>query len=163
MEFLKSTELSLNPAGYLVSKTSKKPVNHEAFVKQQKAAEFTIKLAEAIKDKTFKCGEVSSIDTIKNEVLAAISAKNIKEFVATPSKPVSKVNDEMVKYAMDFVKFEDKKSEIDKINSVMAEFDVIDAVEEVGDYFSESLTKLTKIYTIKEILAAVTLTVEKLK
>ena len=50
-----------------------------------------------------------------------------------------------------------------KYPSVMAEFDVIDAVEQVGDYFSEGLTKLNKIYTIEEILAAVKVTVEKLK
>ncbi len=163
MEFLKSKEITLNPAGYLVSKTTSKPVSHEAFVKQQKAAEFTIKLAEAIKDKTFTTAKIDNLSDIKAEVLAAINAKNVKEFVTSPTKPTSLANEELVKFALDFVKYDEDKSTVDKINSVMAEFDVIDAVESVGDYFSEGLTKLNKIYTIEEILAAVKVTVEKLK
>lgn len=163
MEFLESKNLELNKAGYLISKTSSKPVNHEAFVKQQKAAEFTIKLADAIKDKTFTVAKVDNLDSIKSEVLAAINAKSVKEFISTPSKPTSKANEELVKYALDFVKYEENKGDADKINSIMAEFDVIDAIETVGDYFSEGLVKLNKIYTIKEVLAAVKVTVEKLK
>lgn len=163
MEFLKLSDLKLNPAGYLINAKTEKPVNHEAFVKQQRAAEFTVKLAEAIKDKNFKCAKIDDFNTIKAEVLKAINEKSIKEFVATPKKPVSKVNEELVKYALDFVAFEEKKADIDKINQLMNEFEVIDAVENVGDYFSEGLVKLNKIYTIKEILEAVQITTEKLK
>ncbi len=162
MEFLTVKDLTLNPAGYLISKESKKPVTHEVFVKQQKAAEYLVKLSEAIKDKNFKCGKLDDLNAIKAEVLAAINAKETKEFVKAPTKPVSKVNDELVEYALNFVKFEEEEASVKKLNKLMAEFDVIDAVETVGDYFSEGLVKLSKIYSIKEILAAVKANAEKL-
>jgi hypothetical protein len=44
----------------------------------------------------------------------------------------------------------------------MNQFNKINDVEQVGDYFSEGLVKLNKIYTIEEILAAVKIQVEKL-
>lgn len=163
MEFLTVKDLSLNPAGYLISTTSKKPVTHPAFVAQQKNAEYTVKLADAIKGKTFKCGKTDDLDKIKAEVLAAINAKNIKQFIATPEKPKSAVKDELVQHALNFANYEVKKGEVAKINEIMAEFEAITAVEEVGDYFSEGLVKLTKIYTTEEILAAVQATAETLK
>jgi hypothetical protein len=163
MEFLKSTDLALNPAGYLVGKKSGKPVNHEVFVRQQKAAEYVVKLSEAIKDKNFKCGKVDDLEQIKAEVMAAINAKNTKSYVADPKKPVSKANEELVKYALDFVEYEKTKSDIEKINQLMAQFDVVDAIETVGDYFSEGLCKLNAIYTIDQILEAVKINAEKLK
>lgn len=163
MEFLTVSQLELNKAGYLISKETKKPVNHVEFVKQQKVAEFTIKFAETIKDKTFKCGKIDNIEEIKTSVLATINSKNLKEYVTTPIKPTSKVNDEMVKYALDFVAFEESKSDIEKLNLLMAEFDVIDAIETVGDYFTEGLTKLNAIYSIEEVLTAMKVTTEKLK
>ena len=163
MEFLKSNELELNAAGYLVSKTSKKPVNHAAFVQQQRKAEYIVKLAEAIKDKTFKVGKVDNLEEIKASVRASIDTKNVKEYVAAPEKPTSKVNDELVKFALDFVNFDSKKLEVEKINKLMAEFNAIDGVETVGDYFSEGLVKLNVIYSIETILAAVKINADKLK
>lgn len=162
MEFLTAKQLELNAAGYLISKESKKPVNHEAFVKQQKAAEYIVKLAEAIKDKNFKCGKVDNLQSIKAEVLAAIN-DTAKSYVSAPSKPTSKVQDELVKYALDFVNYEDSKVETARINEIMNEYNKIDDVESVGDYFSEGVVKLNAIYNIKTILAAVKITAEKLK
>ena len=163
MEFLKASELGLNPAGYLISKSSGKPVNHSRFVGQQKAAEYVVKLAEAIKDKTFKSEKLDNLCEIKAAVRAAIDAKDIKEYVATPSKPTSKVNDELVQFALDFVNFDSKKLEAAQINNMMAEFDAIEGVEAVGDYFEEGLTKLNAIYSIETILAAVKINADKLK
>lgn len=163
MEFLKSSELELNPAGYLISASSKKPVNHPEFVRQQKNAEYIVKLAEAIKDKTFKVGKVDNLEEIKASVRASIDAKNVKAYVEAPTKPTSKVNDELVQFALDFVNFDSKKLEVEKINKIMAEFDAIDGVETVGDYFTEGLTKLNTIYSIETILAAVKINADKLK
>lgn len=162
MEFLTAKQLELNAAGYLISKDSKKPVNHEAFVKQQKAAEYIVKLAEAIKDKNFKPGKVDNLSAIKAEVLAAIN-DTAKSYVAMPAKPTSKVQDELVKYALDFVNYENSKVETSRINEIMNEYNKIDDVESVGDYFSEGVVKLNAIYNIKTILAAVNITAEKLK
>lgn len=163
MEFLKSDGIELNAAGYLVSKDSKKPVNHVEFVKQQRSAEYIVKLAEAIKDKTFKAGKVDNLDEIKAAVRASIDAKNVKTYVTAPSKPTSKVNDELVQFAMDFVNYDSKKLEAEQINKLMAEFETIDAVETVGDYFTEGLVKLNNIYDVNTILAAVKINADKLK
>ena len=155
MEFLTSKELGLNPAGYLINKTTNKPVDHKDFVAQQHAAEYIVKLAIAIKDKNFTVSNVDSLEKIKVAVMASINAKNVKEYVAVPKEPTSKVVDELTKYAMDFVSFEDNKEEAAAINKLMDAFSSIEAIESVGDYFSEGLTKLNAIYSIKEILAAV--------
>lgn len=162
MEFLTAKNLELNAAGYLISKDTKKPVNHAEFVKQQQAAEFTIKLAEAIKDKNFKSGKVDNLDAIKAEVRAAMS-NNTRTYVDAPTKPTSKVQDELVKYALDFVNFEESKSETEEINKLMNTFNTINDVESVGDYFSEGVVKLNAIYNIKTILAAIKITHSKLK
>jgi hypothetical protein len=163
MEFLTSKDLKLNAAGYLVSSTSNKPVNHESFVAQQKSAEYVVKLAEAIKGKNFKTGKVDSLDEIKKAVLDSINKTNTKTYVNAPTKPTSKVQDELTELALAFVQYDEKKDEVSQINQMMAQFSAIDAVESVGDYFSEGLTKLNAIYSVEEILAAVTANVEKLK
>jgi len=162
MEFLTAKQLELNAAGYLISKESKKPVNHVDYVKQQQSAEYLVKFAEAIKDKNFTASKVDNLQEIKASVIAAIN-DTAKSYVSAPSKPTSKVQDELVKYALDFVNYEDSKVEVSKMNEVMNEFNKIDDVESVGDYFSEGVVKLNAIYSIKQILAAVKITSEKLK
>lgn len=162
MEFLTAKQLELNAAGYLISKDSKKPVNHVDYVKQQKSAEYIVKFAEAIKDKNFTASKVDNLQAIKASVIAAIN-DTAKSYVSAPSKPTSKVQDELVKYALDFVNYEDSKVETSKMNEIMNEFNKIDDVESVGDYFTEGVVKLNAIYSIKQILAAVKITADKLK
>ena len=123
MEFLSQSQLELNPANYLVSKESQKPVTHIGWVKEQQAAEYFVKLADAIKDKNFKPTETANIDAIKKEVLKSINENKTVKYVDAPEKPKSKVNDELVNYALKFADFEkDKeKSGIDsKIRSLSA-------------------------------------------
>lgn len=163
MEFLKVSDLKLNPAGYLINKTTNKPVDHKDFVAQQRAAEYVVKLAAAISDKNFTPGKVDCLADIKAEVMASINAKNVKEYVAVPKEPTSKVVDELTKYALDFVSFEENKEEAAAVNKLMDSFSSIEAIESVGDYFSEGLVKLNAIYSIKEILAAVKINAEKMK
>lgn len=163
MEFLTLNDLELNKAKYLISKTSKKPVTNVGFIAAQQAADYTVRLAEAIKGKKFTSDKLDDLNAIKAEVRAAIAAKAVKEHVTAPTKPVSKVNDEMVQFALDFVNFKTEESKVAKLNEIMAEFDAIDDVENNGDYFSEGLVKLNKIYTISEVLTAVKATAEVLK
>jgi hypothetical protein len=161
MEFLKSENLSLNPAGYLVSTESKKPVFHSEFVSQQMQAEYVVKLAEAVKDKNFTVGKVDNLAEIKQAVLASLN-DSAKKYVSEPNKPTSKVNDELVQFALDFDKYHEQTSTSKKINEFMQQFNKIDDVEQVGDYFTEGVIKLRKIYTIAEILEAATIYTEKL-
>jgi len=164
MEFLKTSELSLNAAGYLTIKKTGKPVApiNPAFVTQQKNAEYIVKLADAIAGKTFSAGKLDDLEAIKASVKASMYDET-KTYVAAPSKPVSKVNDELVKFALDFDKYNDDKTKTDKINEFMQQFNAISDVETVGDYFTEGVVKLSRIYSIGSILNAVEIHVEKLK
>lgn len=161
-EFLKLGQLELNPAGYLVSKESKKPVNHTVFVEQQRNAEYIVKLAAAIKDKNFTAGKVDDLDAIKREVRASMN-NGTKKYVSAPEKPTSKINEELVKFALDFNAYEDTKLQTEKINTFMNQFNSIDDVEQVGDYFSEETVKLSALYDVNTILDAVKIHIEKLK
>ena len=162
MQFLKLTDVSLNPAGYLVATETNKPVNHKEFAEQQKRAHYVVKLAEAIKDKNFKPCQVDDLEAITKQVQAELDASDVTNYVTAPEKPTSKVNDELIQFALDFASYGDKKAQADKINTFMQTFNAINGVQSVGDYFSEGLVKLNKIYTIEEILAAVQITIEKI-
>ena len=61
---------------------------------------------------------------------------------------------------MNFAKFEDEKGKVEQINLFMQEFNAISDVESVGDYFSEGVVKVAKLYTIDEILKAVKANIE---
>ena len=159
--FLKLNGLSLNPAGYLVDKKADKPVNHTAFVEQQAKAHYVVSLAAAVKGKTFKCGKLDDLAAIKAEVKAAIG-NTTRSYVSAPTKPTSKVNDEMVEFALNFAKFEDEKGKVAQINEFLNQFNAILDIETVGDYFSEGVVKLAKIYTVDEIKAAVISNIEVL-
>ena len=161
MEFLKSSELSQNAAGYLTSKATGKPVTHKEFVEQQQQAEYIVKLSEAIKDKNFTVNKIDSLESVKASVRAAI-ADTKKQYVTNPAKPVSAVNEELIKFALDFNSYEDKKTVNAKINEFMQTFNTINDVETVGEYFSEGVVKLNKVYSVSEILEAVKANVAKL-
>lgn len=162
MEFLKSNELALNPAGYLINSTTKKPVTHGAFVNEQRVAHYLVSLAEKIKDKNFKTSKVDDLEALKREVLNSINQATQIAYVANPTEPTSKVQDELIAYALEFDKYVDNKETVSTINHFMNDFNTIHSIEEVGDYFGEGLVKLSKIYTIAEILAAVKINVDKL-
>lgn len=162
MQFLKLSEVSLNPAGYLVATETNKPVNHKEFAEQQKRAHYVVKLSEAIKDKNFKPCKVDNLDEIARKVQADIDSTDVTNYVTAPEKPTSKVQEELVQFALDFASYGDKKEQTDKINTFMQTFNAINGVQSVGDYFSEGLVKLNKIYTIEEILAAVRINIEKI-
>lgn len=162
MQFLKLSEVSLNPAGYLVATETNKPVNHKEFAEQQKRAHYVCSLAIAIKDKNFKPCKVDNLDEIAKQVQADIDAKDVTNYVAAPEKPTSKVQEELVQFALDFALYGDKKEQTDKINTFMQTFNAINNTEQFGEYFSEGLVKLNKIYSISEILEAVKINVEKI-
>lgn len=159
MEFLKSESLVLNPAGYLISKESGKPVSHTDFVKSQQSAEYIVKLAAAISGKTFTCGKLDNLEAVKADVRAAINNTN-QTYGTTPVKPIGDLTSKLANEAMAFVEFDSKKSKFEQINSFMQSFNSIKSVEEVGDYFTENVVKLANIYTISQIEDAVSKTIE---
>jgi hypothetical protein len=160
--FLKSSDLSLNPAGYLIATTADKPVTHAAFVEQQKRAHYVVKLSAALEGKNFKACKIDDLDAIVRKVQKEIDATDVRNYVTPPSKPTSKVNDEIVQFALDYAAYGDDKAKADRINTFMQTFNAVNAIQEVGDYFQEGLVKLNKIYTIAEVLEAVKINIDKL-
>ena len=154
-QFLKMKDLKLNEANYLVTGKDERPVTHSEFVKQQELAHFTVKLAEAVKGKNFKTNKVDSLDAIMTEVRNSISASTKVSYISSPTKPTSSVNEEMVNFALNFAKYEDEKIQAEKLNEIMQQFNKINDLEKIGDFFQEGLVKLNKVYSIAEIQEAV--------
>ena len=158
--FLKSSELVLINGGYLSNKKDEAPVFNEQFVGQQKHAEFIVAFAAECKGKNFKQVEVANVESIRNTVLNSLNEKNKVEFVKGPKKAPSKMTDALAKEAMAFIDFDKSKSKVDKINNFLSQFETIHDFEENGLFFEEGIVKLGKIYTMKEIISAVTEVIE---
>lgn len=159
MEFLKSSELGLNPAGYLISNTTNKPVNHTAFVNAQNQADYLVRLASAIKGKTFTHGKLDNLEAIKAEVRKAMNNTNMS-YGTAPVKPVGDLTNKLADEAMAFINFDKTQSRFNQINEFMQQFNAIRGVEECGDYFSEGVVKMNKIYSISDIQSAVEATID---
>ena len=155
MKFIKKSELQLINGGYLANK-SNEPVMHENFLFEQERAHYVVSLAAAIKDKDFKGKKADNLQDIINKVTDTIYKEASKKYVETPKAPALKTRDAMTKEALTWVKHKDEVELIDAVNEEMQQFNTISDFEEFGLYFEEGLVKLTKIYTIKEIVDAVT-------
>jgi len=156
--FLKLDGVKLNAAGYLVTVDGEKPVNHTAFVQEQNQAEFAVRVAEAIKGKNLKHSKVTSLEQIMAEVHRDMNTTVVTSYVAAPTEPERKLTKQLADEALEFVSFQDKKSDVAEINKIMQQYNTINAIEQVGDYFYEGLVKMNqiKLYNIAEIQAAVT-------
>ena len=152
-QFLTQSELSLNKAGYLIGKKDM-PVSNDGYVAAQNKAHFIVSLASAIKGKNFKTGKVDNLQSIIAEVQKSINNTN-QVYGTAPVKPTSSVNDEMVKFALDFDKFKGEEAKYSQLQEFMNQFNAINDVESVGSYFQEAIVKLNKLYTIAEIMEAV--------
>ena len=98
---------------------------------------------------------MDSLDAIMTEVRNSISASTKVSYISSPTKPTSSVNEEMVNFALNFAKYEDEKIQAEKLNEIMQQFNKINDLEKIGDFFQEGLVKLNKVYSIAEIQEAV--------
>lgn len=158
-QFLKKVQL-IN-GGYL-SNGEKKPVFNAAFVKAQQHAEYVVKFAELAKGKDFKGKEADSVDSLKQEVLEYFNKSKTVAFVEKPEKVKQPTTDKLAKEALAFIEFTENSSKTDKINSFLQQFKVLSEFEEFGLFFEEDIVKLDKLYTMKEVITAVTETIDLL-
>ena len=63
---------------------------------------------------------------------------------------------------MAFMKFTESSSKVEKINSFLQQFAILNEFENYGLFFEEDIVKLNKIYTMAAVIAAVTETIELL-
>jgi len=152
--FLKTGEVKLVNGGYL-SDSDNKPVSHIGFVKAQRHAEYVIAFAKAAKGKNFTAQKVDSIEAIKAEVLAAISKTEVVEFVKKPKSIKRPTTDKLASEALAFIDFGKETTKADKINKFLIAFSEMHEFEEHGLFFDQDIVKLNELYTMEQVVSAV--------
>ena len=157
MKFLKKNDLLLVNGGYLVSNIKKEqmPVNHDQFVQKQKEAHALITLANKVKTADFTIKIPVTFEQLRQEVTKEINEQEQKTYVASPTKPSLSVTESLQLEAMKWLDFEKIKGQSDRVNKMLQTFNIIDEFETFGLYFNTNeIVKLSKIYTIEEIVSA---------
>ncbi len=157
--FVKKEELTLVNGGYVVTGKNETPVYNEQFITVQKHAEWVVTFAEKAKGKDFVGKVPDSIESVKEEVRKALSSKGV-EYVKAPKKVKQDLTEKLQEEALAFIKYQGESSKTEKINKFLQQFNIIQEFEEFGLYFEEDICKLNKIYTIEEIVAAVTAVID---
>lgn len=152
--FVKAGELSLKNGGYLLN-SKDEPVFNENFITVQKHAEWVVTFAEKARGKDFVGKVPDSIESVKEEVRKALSSKGV-EYVKAPKKVKQDLTEKLQEEALAFIKYQGESSKTEKINKFLQQFNIIQEFEEFGLYFEEDICKLNKIYTIEEVVKAVT-------
>ena len=153
--FVKKDELNLINGGYLVAGKNETPVYNEKFIAVQKHAEWVVTFAEKAKGKDFIGKVPDTIESVREEVRKALSDNGVK-YIDTPKEVKQDLTEKLQKEALAFIKFQGETSKTEKINKFLQQFNIIQEFGEFGLYFEEDVCKLNKIYTIEEIVAAVT-------
>lgn len=157
--FVKKEELTLVNGGYVVTGKNETPVYNEQFITVQKHAEWVVTFAEKAKGKDFVGKVPDSIESVKEEVRKALSSKGV-EYIKAPKKVKQDLTEKLQEEALAFIKYQGESSKTEKINKFLQQFNIIQEFEEFGLYFEEDVCKLNKIYTIEEIVAAVTAVID---
>lgn len=159
--FVKKEELGLINGGYVVKIADETPIFNEAFIATQKHAEWVVTFAEKAKGKDFIGKKADSIDDVMNETSKALADKKI-QYVTPPEAVKNTLTDKLQAEALAFINHGKETSKVDKINLFLQQFNTIQEFEEFGLYFEKDICKLNKIYTMKEIIAAVTSVIDLL-
>lgn len=158
--FLKPGEVVLINGGYLSRKDTQAPVNNEAFVDAQQHAEFIITFAKMAKGKNFKDVKADNVEDLRNEVTALLNKDREVSFIEKPKMVTRKVTDDLAKEAMAFLDFQKDTTKADKINKFMQQFKILKEYQDFGLFFEEGIVKLNNLYTVEEVLEAVTETID---
>ena len=153
--FVKNGELALVNGGYVTFGEKQTPVYNADFIAVQKHAEWVVTFAEKAKGKDFIGKQADSIADVKAEVMKALANKGV-EYVKSPKKVKQDLTEKLQEEALAFIKYQGESSKAEKINKFLQQFNIIQEFEEFGLYFEEDICKLNKIYTIEEIVKAVT-------
>ena len=157
--FLTQDKVELKNGNHLFN--GENPVTNAEFVKAQQAAEYVIKFAELAKGKSFKDVKAYNLGQLRMEVMEALSQKD-EVFVQKPTAVDQPLTKQLAEEALSFINFKENSTKIDQINAFMQQFKVLREFEEVGLFFSQDIVKLNKIYTLAEVLNAVTETIDLL-
>jgi hypothetical protein len=154
MKFLKQSEIELMNGGYL-SASDGSPISHTTFVEAQQKAHYLVSLANNVQNKTFKAAKVDSFQDCVTQVMNEINSAEGVKYESSPVKPEMPLKNKLAEEALSWINFNQNSSATERINQSMQQFNVLNDFEQFGLFFSEGIVKLTKIYTIAEILEAV--------
>jgi hypothetical protein len=160
-KFLKKADLQLINGGYLSDK-NENPVSNAAFVAAQKHAEYVVTFAVVAKGKDFVGKKADSLQELETQVRNLLAVKN-RTFVEKPNLVAGSLTAQLKEEALLFMNFQENVSKVDKINNFLKTFEVVAEFEEFGLFFEEEVVKLNRIYTIKEIVEAVSEVIDLLK
>jgi len=160
--FLKKEQLELINGGYLSSTESGQPVTNADFVQAQEKAHYVVTFAKVFKSKDLKGKTPDSLEDIITEVQNTLAEKDVT-YVTKAAKPAQELTDKLVKEALAFVDFKKEEKNNDLINDFMQQFNVLTDFETFGLFFENGIVKLPKIYTVAEILEAVTTCIDVIK
>ena len=147
-------EVVIAKGGYLADAKSNKPVSNKDFVHAQLRAHRLVSIAAKMKGKNFKATKIHSIHAIVKEVEAELSATRTEEFVSVPKVKKGKLTQQLADEAAAFVNGAVEANKAKNLNNKLQEFIVINDFETTGLFFTSKISKLEKIYTMKEIIAA---------
>jgi hypothetical protein len=157
MQFIKNGDASLLKGGYLVQKGTETPIFHSEFVAKQRDAHAMVLLASKVKNSDMVGKPAVTFSSLQAEVNKELSTVAAKNYVSVPTEPETPTRTSLAQDAMAWLKFEQNKSEAEKTNTLLQKFNVISEYEEFGLYFNnEEIVKLEAIYTMEEIVAALT-------
>ena len=159
--FLNSKELSLKNGGYLIS-VDGKPVSNSEFNAAQKDAEFVVTLANEAKGKDFKGKTPDSISDLRNKVSKQLNSTEATVFVKGPKMGKRPTTEALKDEAFAFLAFQKEDDSTAKVNAFLQKFNVINEFETFGLFFEDEVSKLNKIYTMKDIIEAVTSMIQHL-
>jgi len=154
--FLKKGDLALINGGYLSIKDTEAPVGNQEFVNAQQHAEYICTFAKMAKDKDFLGKKADDLEALRREVNNFINNNKSITFVAKPEEVKRPTHEKLQSEALAFINFQDSSSKTDKINHFLQQFKVLKEMEEFGLFFEEEIVKLNKIYTLKDVVNAVT-------
>lgn len=164
MEFIKNGDASLLTGGYLVKKGTETPIYHAEFVAKQKDAHAMILLANKVSKSDMVGKKAVTIESLQAEVAKELSATAQKTYLSPVSEPHMPTRAGLAEEALAWLKFEKNKTQVDKTNALLQKFNIISEYEEFGLYFgTEEIVKLNAIYTMDQIIEALTILTPYLK
>lgn len=156
MKFLKNNELELVNGGYLVSTEGQTPVNHDEFVTLQKEAHYLVSLADKVRATDFEVKEAITFDSVVREVTEKLNDEK-RVYVEKATAQATPTLDALQKEALAWLVNKKDEGKTEKLNRIMQKFNVIAEFTEFDLYFStDKIVKLQALYSLEEILEAVT-------
>lgn len=158
-QFIKNKALQLVNGGYL-SNLDGNPVFNQEFYIAQQHAEYIVTFATMAKGKDFVGKKADSIEGLKTEVIEFLNKNKSISFIEKPKEVKKPTHEKLASEALAFINFQEDTSKTEKINNFLQQFTVLKEFEDFGLFFDEDIVKLNKIYTMQEVIDAVTETID---